>query len=464
MPHLFPALIAKGLSFATPSGRVILQPTDLTISPGEIHALVGLSGAGKSVLAKILAGILSSPTGTIHVQGQLKEIHSEADAQKTGIRIVKQEVDLNPRFAVLDVLDLGPVPRRFGFVDTKAHLASAKAHLSMFGLGAVDPNAHVATLTPGQQKLLQLACCLQKSASLLILDDPASSMTEAEAKVLYDRLAQLQYAETGVLYLCDSAQEALEVGDQISVMRDGRLLATHFHEDIFVPQLAGEMVGRDNSNVPPRRRRIIGPEMILRIEAVSVDPHLLGGSLKVKRSEIFGRVGLSGAGQSEFLRAIAGAEPRTEGAVFLRGAGTPSRTATVEQSLISGLGFIPDPFQSEVLNRSYLSVGSRQLLRALNASHPLRSSVAKCIDAGCVALLFDRPFHGLNVTCRYEAIEMFQDLAETGSAVVIASTELQEMLKICDRIGIMSNGRLVRTLERADFDLDKIRTLLKNPR
>ena len=465
MPHLFPALIAKGLTQVHANGKVGLSPTDLTIDPGVIHVVVGQSGAGKTTLADLLAGITHSPSGSIHLQGQLTTIKDEHDAVQKGIRYAKQFWDVHNRQSVAEALDLGPPPRRFGMVDTHALHDLAAAHLKMFGLSDVDPKARVCDLPLGQQKLLQLGVCLSKPATLLILDDPTAGLTEVEAQVLFGRLAQLQYAQTGILYLTSSAQEALEVGDQISVLRDGQLLTTHNPHEVFLPQITGEMVGRDLSQTPQKANRIYGPEVSIRIEGISTGPRIVGFSLKAKRGEIVGLVGLQGAGQSDVLKAAAGVEPKNDGAVFMRGSAVPSHVGTREQALASGIGFIPEPWgHIAAAVTANAGVAARQSLRALNSANPQKAPIASCLAAGCSVLLFDNPTRGLNVACRLEVHQAIQEIADQGVTIIASSTDVDELVRFCDRICVIAHGIVIRTFERPAFDVEKIRSLLKNPK
>lgn len=463
MPHLFPALIAKGIRYTFPDGKQALKPLDLTVEPGAIHVLLGLSGAGKSTLARILDGELHAQEGTLHINGQLTQPRSRQEAERAGIVCVPQAVDVDLHASVYDALNIGPVPRRFGFVDHEAMRKTAAAHLEQWGMGHLDPESQFGDLLPGQQKLLQIAGKLHQIGALLVLDDPCACLTDAEAGFLYQKLSQMKFAQMGIVYVTSSPTEALEVGDYISVMRDGSLLTTHFHEDVFVHQLVGEMVGRDDSRIPPRKPRAVGPETTLRLEGISAGPKLVSVSLKLKRGEIHGLAGLAQGGQSHFVRAAAGYEPRTGGNVFLRGSGIPSSTSTLERSFVSGLGFVPDPYGVSASSAAAPSLQARTFLRALSLANPVRAGVAKCFQNSSCAILLDEPFHGLTTASRFEVSEAIQDIAETGVCVLIASTELDELIKICDRISLMAIGRILKTVDRREFDVYRMAKILKNP-
>jgi len=459
---MFPTLIAKGISFTARGGRNLLEAVDITVDPGQIHVVVGHSGAGKTVLADIFAGVSKPSTGTMHFQGQLTSLRDEDDAATKSIRYAKQNWDGLSKATVADSLQLEGIPRKFGLVDTHVLLDRAHGQLSMFGLADIDPKSRVCELSPGKQKLLQIAAALAKPAGLLILDDPTAALSDAEAHVLYERLSQLQYAETGVLYFTASAEEALAVGDQISVLRDGRLISTHDPDSVFVPQIAGEMIGRDTSLDPIRPPTAPFPEVALRAEAICVEHFVYALGLKIRRGEMVGLLGLQGAGQSEAVRAIGGAVARTEGEIYLRAAALPTKIKTRDEALSAGVGFVPEPYGLAADN---IDLGMSQLvsrpLRSMNAQNPQRGPIAKCLRANCSVLLFDNPTRGLNAACRLEVCQAIQDIADMGIAVIAASTNVEELISFCDRIAIIVDGRILRTVDRSGFSADKLRQALK---
>jgi ribose transport system ATP-binding protein len=459
---MFPALIAKGISFGFDRAKPFLQEINVTVEPGQIHAVVGLSGAGKTVLADLLGGVTRFQSGSMHLHGQLIELKSEADATAKTIRTVKQTLDRQSKSTVAEALQMEVIPRKFGLVDMHALVDQARGQLSMFGLDDIDPKGKVCELPAGKQKLLQIASVLSKSASLLILDDPTAALTDTETGVLFQRLSQLQYAETGVLYFTSRAEEALQVGDQISVLREGRLIATHDPTTVFAPQIAGEMIGRDTSRDPIHPPRTTYPEVALRAEGICVEHCVYGLSLKVRRGEVLGLLGLQGAGQSEVVRAICGVEPRTDGEVYLRASALPSRIKSREDALASGIGYVPEPRgRSPIAADQNLTPLSGRVLRSMNGENPQRSAIARCLKADCSVLIFDNPTGGLNVACRLEVQRAIQDIAEIGVSIVAASTDAEELIGFCDRIAVMVDGRIIRSFEKAAFSLEKIQAVLK---
>ncbi len=462
MPHMFPSLIAKGISQEFKGTRPVLTGVDLTVHPGQIHAVVGQSGAGKTALADILGGVTKPATGSIHIQGQLTSLKSEQDALAKTIRYVKQGLDRTSRLTVAEALQLEAIPKKFGLVDMKAFHERASGQLSMYGLSDVDPKTRMCELPPGKQKLVQIAATVGKTAALILLDDPSASLAYKEMEALFQRLSQLQYADTGVVYFTSRAEEALQVGDQISVLRDGALIACHDPDSVFAAQLTGEMVGRDLTQIPAMPPRAPWPEVAIRVESLCIDHCVHALSLKVRRGEIVGLVGLYGAGQSEVVRAMGGAVPRTEGEIYLRAASQPSRIKTREDAMGAGVGFIPDPHGAlmDGVGREYAYSPSSPI-RELNSANPQKPPIAACLKAGCSVLLFDNPTGGLNVACRIEVARAIHDIADQGTSIIAASTNVEELVSFCDRIAIMVDGRIVRSVERSAFSVEKIYGYLK---
>ncbi len=433
VPHLFPALIAKGLS--RPPG---LAAADITVQPGDIHAIVGHSGAGKTTLAEILAGIIQPATGTMHLQGQLTAYQSRANAEAKGVRLIPQTWDIQSQATVVDTLLMDAIPRRFGFIDTHALNDHARAMLQMVGLQDIDPKTRICELPAGKQKLVQVAGVLAKPVSLLILDDPCAALCPAEQEVLFGRLSQFQYTETGIVYCTPSAEEALQVGDEITVLREGRPIATHFPDQVFIAQVAGEMIGRDTSNDPKKRLRAYCPEVAFRVEGLCVDHCVYGLSLKVKRGEIVGLFGKYGAGQSEAVRAMAGEQHRTDGEIFLRASALPSKIKSPAEAIANGVGLVPDPWG----RHPDPNVSTPPVLRAMNAQNPQKASIAKLLQSNPAVLLFDNPTRGLNIACRQEVYRAIQDIADQGIAIIAASTDPTELAQFSDRIATMVDGRI----------------------
>jgi ribose transport system ATP-binding protein len=242
---MFPVLIVKGLTFGYEPGVPFIKGADLSVEPGAIQAVVGLSGSGKTTLAQLVSGRLEPSSGTIHIQGKLTSFRDLRDNPALGIRVIDSIKCAESRDTVADALQIEGVPTRFGIKDVRELNKRALSLLTQVGMPNMDPAAPICELTAGKRKLIEVASLVSKSTSLLILDDPTACMTEAEALQLYRQLSTIAYAGAGILYFTSRAVEALQVGDCISVLREGALPSNHSPEQVFAAQIVGEMLGRE---------------------------------------------------------------------------------------------------------------------------------------------------------------------------------------------------------------------------
>jgi len=461
MPFLFPTLIAKGLSFTYGSVIPAVSNVDLTIEPGAIHVILGHSGSGKTTLAKLLTGAIEQTAGSIHLNGQLTSHRDLRDPVARGIRVLSPTKATAGKSTVSEALQMDGIPTKFGLPDSKERNRRAAALLSSYGIGDVDPGELLCAVPAGKQALIQAAAVLSRTSSLLIFDDPTAAMTEAEAYGLYRQISQLGLASTALLWLTSRPEEALAVGDHVSVIRDGKILTTHNPEEVFVPQLEGEMLGWDMSKEAPPVLRLCGPESVLRVEGLTVDHAAFGVSLKVKRSEILGLLGLPGAGQSEVVNAIGGAIARQDGEIFLRGNALPAKLTTKAHAESFGIGLIPEPLGRPLTLHHGRPTLISGLMRSLGELHPLKAPIANCLESNCSVLLLDNPTRGLDTASRLEIQRFLPNLACQGIAMVLASTKPEELIRFSDRIAVMVNGRIVRTFERHEFSLESLNKLLK---
>ncbi|MDR3689163.1 MAG: ATP-binding cassette domain-containing protein [Fimbriimonas sp.] len=462
MPYLFPVLITKDLGASYGRDASGIQGIELNIEPGTIHAVVGFSGSGKTTLANVLTGVVEHSSGTIHVNGQLTTPKELKDAAAKGIRVIHPARVSSGKMTVAEALHMEGIPSHFGLPDVKERNRRAAASLGAFGLADIDPTDLICSLPAGKQLLVSAAAAMSKPNALLILDDATSALTNSEAHILYTLLGQQRTARVAILFLTSDPEEALEVGDSVTVLRDGRQIATHDPEQVFAAQIVGEMLGRDISAEPTNVSRPCGPETVMRVEGLNVEHAVFGLSLKLRRGEVFGLLGLYGAGQSETVNAIGCALPRNDGEFYLRAASLPARIKTREQALANGIGLIAEPIghppgTTAQVPQSLIA----RYVRGLNESNPQKAPILNCLQANCFVLLMDGPTRGLNVACRFEVYRTIMDLSSQGYSMIAASTNADELMRYCDRIGIMVNGRIIRTVERTDFRLDRLTAILK---
>ena len=384
------------------------------------------------------------------------------DAAELGIRAIGTPRVINGKETVADALRLEGLPTRFGFVDGKERLRRAKYLLESYGLAGIDPNLPLVEVSAGMQRLIEVVSVFSKTSKLLVLDNPTAPMNQREAEIFDQMLERQKVSGVGMVYLTASPDEALRIGDRITVIRDGSWISTRGPEDAFVSQLNGEMLGYDPNGLPATGPRSTGPESTLRVEGVTVGSALFSASFKVKRAEILGVVGIEGAGQSELVQAMAGAIPRQGGEIFLRGSATAAKNASIEHSLDSGLGFVPDLLNGNWPSKGAATAGFSLGLHGLNHSNPQRPILEMILKSNPVAIAMDNPTRGLSAGNRIEILRFLPCLAELGIAVVISSTYPQDMLLCCDRIAVMVNGAIKQIFDRREFNLERIEKLMRS--
>ena len=300
--------IGLGKTYAEP----VLADLSLDLQPGEVHAVVGENGAGKSTFARIVAGAAGPDAGSMRLRGAPYAPRDRAAGRAAGVAFVMQELNLVGTLTVAESLFLDRLPtRRFGVIDRPRLAAEARAILARVGLADLDPQRLVATLGPGGQQLVEIAAALTRRCDLLILDEPTAALTPTEAEALFTQVEALRRAGTGVFFISHRLAEVERVADRISVLRDGRLVATRPAPEVSRDEVVRLMVGRAVRDVPEPLLREPG-EVALRVEGLT-GRGFRDVSFEVRRGEVLGLAGLMGAGRTELLRAVYGADPSTAG-------------------------------------------------------------------------------------------------------------------------------------------------------
>ncbi|MFO1052269.1 MAG: sugar ABC transporter ATP-binding protein [Planctomycetota bacterium] len=476
-----PRVLARGISKSFPGVRALLG-VDLHVGAGEVVALVGENGAGKSTLMKILAGVQSPDEGELQVDGETVEFGSVADAQARGIVLIHQELNLCDNLSVGANVWLGREPRRRGFVDEKRIAAGAAEVLARVGLD-VDPRAPLRGLSLGQRQLVEIAKALSVDARVLIMDEPTSSLSLAETERLFGVVHELRRQGVSVVYISHRLGEVEELADRVVVLRDGRNAGELQRSEIAHDRMVALMVGRDIRRVARRDAGAGDAAVVLRVrglrtaawpgQAVDFD---------VRAGEIVGMAGLVGAGRSEILRAIFGADPRVGGEVHvgevvLRG-GDPREAIAAgvalvpedrkAEGLLLGLGirenvalpglqrraragFVDQGAdrslaQDAVRRLSIRSAGIDQVVRTLSGGNQQKVVIGKWLTMGPRLLLLDEPTRGIDVGSKDEIYGLVRGLAAQGLAVLFVSSEMEEVLGLADRVLVLHEGRLAGEL------------------
>lgn len=456
-------------------GVIALANASFDLQAGEVHALVGENGAGKSTLIKILTGVQHQDSGTITLYGSLVSFDSPQKALQSRIATIYQEFTLIPALSVRANLFLGREKSKAGFINAAEETAEAKSVLMRLGLH-IDIETPIAELTIAQQQLVEIGRALASSAKVLVMDEPTAALTPTEVESLFRILRELAAQEIGMIFISHRLDEVFAIADRVTVLRDGATVATRPVSEFSRPQLIELMVGRSIAEEYPR---VTTKPQAAGLEVRGLHAGIVQDvSFTAHRGEIVGIAGLMGAGRTEVVRLIFGADKRERGMVLLDGneldIGTPRaaiangiclltedrkaqglilRAAAKENFALpnlkswSHLGFIDKQeelsrFQRHVANLRIRISDAEQLVENLSGGNQQKVLVARWLETNSQVMIFDEPTRGIDVGAKYEMYLLIGDLALQGKAVIVVSSELPELLGICDRVLVMRRGRL----------------------
>lgn len=483
-------LKAEGISKQFP-GVQALEKVDFDLRAGEVHVLLGENGAGKSTLMKILAGAYQPDSGKILMNGREVVFHNPRQAQLAGIAIIYQEFNLVPYMNVAQNIFLGRFPKKNGFfLDHKKMHTDAKKLLKSLYL-ELDTNKFTFDLGTGQQQMVEVAKALSVESRVLIMDEPTASLTETEIEHLFMIIRDLKKRGIGIIYISHRLQEVHEIGDRVTVLRDGRYIGTMDVKTVKVADLVRMMVGRNIEDMFERTYQACGEEA-LRVEDIKSGKRLRGVSMSLHTGEIVGLAGLVGAGRTELARAIFGVDPIDSGKIFVFGKEVhPSSPA---QMVKAGVSLLPEdrknqglclilPASDNVvmasLNKLFpkFFVNSRkekstvlEYIKDLRIATPSPKRITQFLSGGtqqkvvlakwlCTEariFIFDEPTRGIDVGAKAEIHAFMNELVKNGGAVLMISSELLEVLGMSDRIFVMREGRAIKEFSCKEATQEKI--------
>jgi ABC-type sugar transport system ATPase subunit len=490
-----PILALSGVSKSFPGVRS-LDGVDFEARAGEVHALLGENGAGKSTLIKIVAGAYSPDAGVIRFDGAARVWDSPRTAQQAGIHVIYQELMLFPELSVAEYIFIGAPPRnRLGLIDHRAMRDRAAAALERLG-HRLDPRAKVGALSVADQQMVEIAKALTKEAKLLVLDEPTAVISGREADLLLERVRRLREAGVCVIYISHRLEEIFRLCDRVTVLKDGRRVATRAVAEVDRPTLVGMMVGRKLADIfPPKRPSAADAPVVMSVRGLKAAPRVRDVSFDLRAEEILGLAGLVGAGRSEAAHAIFGSGPREAGEVTF--AGAPYEKPTPRASIDAGLGFLTEDRKGEGLlmqldvaaNISAPKLGAFQhrlvidrdaeataaaeelgrfriaapghaaSVRPLSGGNQQKILFARWTRACRRALILDEPTRGVDVGAKVEIYGIIHDLARAGIAVLVISSELPEIIGLCSRVIVMREGRVAGELSGDAIDEQEIMRL-----
>ncbi len=465
-------------------GVMALQGVSFSVGRGEVHGLVGENGAGKSTLMKILSGAYRADGGSLTLNGERLEGASPADMIERGVAVIYQEFAQAPHLSVAENIFMSRMPRkRFGIIDWgKANRQSLDA---MRRLGfEVDPRRPIDGLSVAQRQIVEIARAISRNAKLIVLDEPSAVLGDAELERLFRTIRTLQTDGVAFIYISHRLKEVFELCQTVTVLRDGKHISTRPIEAWTTDALIQSMVGRALDDVFPTRTPNPS-DIVLKVTNLRRGSVLKGINMHLRKGEIVGLCGLAGAGRSELLRAIVGADAREAGTVEVHG--TPQRIASPRRAIALGMGFAPEDRKTDGLfliqsvkfnvtisrlDRFIRSIHmdlraegeavgalSQQLkiktpgieaeVSTLSGGNQQKCVIAKQLNADCDILLVDEPTRGVDVGARREIYDLLVNLVEQrGLAVLMVSSELPEIIGMCDRILVMREGEIVTELPR----------------
>ena len=504
-----PILEMKNITKTFP-GVKALTGVNLTVLPGEIHAVVGENGAGKSTLMKVLSGVYPAGDfdGVIKFEGTERKFHTIADSEHTGIVIIHQELALIPLLSIAENIFLGHETAKYGVINWFEAISRSKALLDKVGLKE-HPNTLIANLGTGKQQLVEIAKALNKNVKLLILDEPTSSLNETDSNALLELLKGFRAQGISCILITHKLNEVMKVADRITILRDGKTvdtLDTHTAK-VSEDRIIKAMVGRELSERYPPRNAKIG-EMMLEVKNWNVyHPHnaerqmIKNASLHVRAGEVVGIAGLMGAGRTEFSMSVFGRAygQKISGDVSMRGKKVD--VSTIPKAMAAGIAYatedrktyglvLIDHIKHNITLANHTGVSNRGVLNdieelkvadryrkdlAIRCSSVYQTTVnlsggnqqkvvlSKWLFAGPDVLFLDEPTRGIDVGAKFEIYGIINKLAEAGKAVIVISSEMPELLGITDRIYIMNEGRFVGEMPTKKASQESImRTIMKS--
>ncbi|NLA53374.1 MAG: sugar ABC transporter ATP-binding protein [Clostridiales bacterium] len=485
----------QGISKAFP-GVQALDKVDFKLRPGEVMALLGENGAGKSTLMKILSGVYQRDEGEIRVFGKDVELNlTPRKAQDLGISIIHQELNMCRHLSVAENIFLGrEILSKGGRLDNKAMNRQAAEVLQSMNI-KLDPTLTVDSLPLFMQQMVEIAKAISTDSKLIIMDEPTSSLTSREIEELFSIVRELRGQGRGIVYISHRLEELQHIVDQVTILRDGQFVASMPFKDTNLQEIISYMVGRDIKEKYPRVECPVG-EKILEVKNLNAGHLVRDISLEARSGEIVGIAGLVGAGRTETLRAIFGAAPKESGQVFIDG--KELKIHKPMDAISQGLVLVPEDRKHDGLcvklsvrsnielpnldilsskagrvNVKKVTKAVKQAIRDLNIRLPgdevdtnslsggnqQKVVVAKWLVRQSRMVLFDEPTRGIDVAAKVEIYHLMNKLKEQGIGVICVSSELQEILGICDRIIVMCDGRITGEMPRAEATQEKIMAL-----
>lgn len=481
----------KGITKIFP-GVKALDKVHFQLKKGEIHALMGENGAGKSTLMKCLFGVYDEDGGEIIVEGKKTKFSNPKQAMENGVAMVHQELNQVLQRDVMDNIWLGRYPSKGGIISQRSMYEETKKVFDKLEID-VDPKSKMAKLSVSQRQMVEIAKAVSYNAKILVLDEPTSSLTQEEVDHLFRIINRLRDQGCAIVYISHKMEEILEISDEVTIMRDGQWVDTKSAAELTTDKIIKLMVGRDLTNRFPPKTNKMG-EVILEVKHLTgkYQPSVIDASFELHKGEILGIAGLVGSRRTELIETIFGIAHKSEGEILLHGKpvdNKDSRTAikngfallTEERRATGIFGGLNILFNSVIANidryskkglldNKKMSEDTKWVIDSMNVKTPSQKTAIRSLSGGNQQkviigrwlltepeiLLLDEPTRGIDVGAKYEIYQLIIDLASKGKGVIMVSSEMPELLGICDRILVMSNGHVSGITNTEELDQERI--------
>jgi L-arabinose transport system ATP-binding protein len=460
-----------------------LEDVSLSFQAGEVLALVGENGAGKSTMMRLIEGVFPPDSGSITLSGAQIGFREPREAHQSGIRVIHQEPEIVPSLTVAENIFIGDMPRRAGlFLDWSTLEARTAAVLAEFGMERdLRPRQSCEALGPAQRQMIEIMRAVRAGGRLIAFDEPTSSLTDDEARRLFAVIHRLRADGVSVIYISHRLPEIIALADRIAVLRDGRMVGVIPAEDASEESITHLMVGRDLSGLFRRSRRTVGEDVLI-LDRLTTD-HVRDINLRVRRGEVLGIGGLMGAGRSELAKAIVGYDRRKSGSVTMAGAAVPPNSPA--DAIRCGIGFAPEDRKREalLLFRSILDnaalcipdkvsefglfsrkrafaiiegIARKMAIKApsldeqvskLSGGNQQKVVLTRWLARQPSLLILDEPTRGIDIGAKSEIYRLIDELAAHGMAVILISSEMPELIGLADRVAVMAGGEITGMLE-----------------
>lgn len=464
----------------------VLFSIDFDIRAGEVHAIIGENGAGKSTLIKILSGLEQPTSGTITYQGQQVTLPPNGEAAAMGIVVIHQELLLAEHLTVADSIFLGREMQSGGFLKLREMRTAARTILDTLHVH-LDPDARINTLSVADKQMVEIAKAISQDARVIIMDEPTAVLSVAETRTFFEQIRRLTAQGVAIVFISHKLDEIMELANRVTVLRDGQLIATVGTENLTPDSIAQMMVGRELSNLyPPKHEPDVDSEVMLSVRDLSA-PGISGISFDLKRGEILGFAGLIGSGRTAVAEAIVGLTKKTSGSVTLKG--QPADFTDVSKSVAAGLaymtkdrkgrglllnagltpnltlltlkkhlknGFLDSSSETRALERAVRRFDIRARVPSvpvgkLSGGNQQKLMLGKTMESEPDIVIMDEPTRGIDVGTKQQIYHIIAALAAEGKAIIVISSEMQEVIGLSHRVVVMRQGRMAGMLEGAEI-------------